>query len=172
VPIWKKFSAGCAEAEHHEAAEVELDRDETLNPPSLRETALHQAGHAMVARHLGYTSTWWVWAIPGSTDAWSGRNEVVGTIKTEHQRVIGLAGEIAVLLADQREIGPTELMPALKASEFTDLDSALTDGFDADDVALCHDIVTRHLPAIRSEAREQPDVATQVRRQKSRSFYN
>ena len=149
-----------------------MDRDETLNPPSLRETALHQAGHAMVARHLGYTSTWWVWAMPGESDAWSGRNEVVGTMKPEHQRIIGLAGEIAVLLADQRNIAPAELMQTLQANEFTGLDRELTSGFDIDDVTLCHDIVTKHLPAIRSEAREQPDVATQVRRQKSRSFYN
>ena len=149
-----------------------MSQDERIGRPELRLASIHQAGHAMVARHFGYTANWWVWESPEEADVWLGRTEVIGAPPAEHQRIIGLAGELAVLLTEDRNSSCAALRKALSELEMTDADRTRSQGFTDDDVAACRELVLANLPAIRSEARERPDVATQVRRQKSRSFYN
>ena len=153
-----------------------MGKDELLTELDLRQACIHAAGHAMLSRKLGYQSNWWVWADPAN-DAeqprWLSRHELIGQVQTAHRALIGLAGVLAVRLAEQREISAAELFESLRRNDIqlTDIDTELTGDFTLEQVAECCQLIQPLLPGIRQEARERPDVATQVKRAKSRQYY-
>ena len=146
-----------------------MNEDEALPGRSLQAASVHTAGHAMVSRRLGYHSSWWIWGEAGNH---SGRNELIGTPSAEHARLIALAGPAAEAIAAERGLDAAALYERLSSGTFLSPgDRAIVSDFSLEDVAACLNLLQPLLPDILAEAREQPDVATQVKRHKSRSYY-
>ena len=146
-----------------------MNEDEALPGRSLQAASVHTAGHAMVSRRLGYHSSWWVW---GEAEALRGRNELIGTPGAEHARLIALAGPAAEAIAADRGLTAAALHERLlKGTFMSPSDRAAAPDFSPEEVAACLALLEPMLTDILAEAREQPDVATQVKRHKSRSYY-
>ncbi len=146
-----------------------MNDDEALPGRTLRDACVHTAGHAMVSRRLGYHSSWWVW---GEEDGHSGRNELIGTPTPEHTRLIALAGPAAEAVAAERRLDAATLYERLGSDRLmTHSDQSAALDFTLEEVEACLTLLRPMLPDILAEAREQPDVATQVKRHKSRSYY-
>ncbi|MEM8767089.1 MAG: hypothetical protein AAGE43_06580 [Pseudomonadota bacterium] len=144
-----------------------MNEDEDLPGRTLKEACVHTAGHAMVSRRLGYHSSWWVWGEAGKL---CGRNELIGTPSPEHTRLIALAGPAAEAIAAERGLEADALHAGLNRL-MTPRDNSAAPEFTLAEVSACLDLLRPMLTDILAEAREQPDVATQVKRHKSRSYY-
>ena len=146
-----------------------MNEDEALPDRSLRSACIHVAGHAMASRRLGYHSSWWVWE---DGAGYAGRNELIGTPSEAHGRLIALAGAAAEAMVADRGIEAASLHERLsRESLMSDRDRAAVAAPSIEEVAACMELLTPMLTDLLAEAREQPDVATQVKRHKSRSYY-
>jgi hypothetical protein len=78
----------------------------------LHRTCVHEAAHLSVARRLGYEANRLVWRTEvtdwRARNLYTGRTYFFGNIDDECRRLIGLAGSLAELLDDDRDIEAVE----------------------------------------------------------------
>ncbi|UNK48850.1 hypothetical protein MNR01_14040 [Lysobacter sp. S4-A87] len=123
-------------------------------------TCIHEAGHASVARHLGCSAYWRIFALPEGTfnpeteHRWLGRTwSDAGALGMRAERKIGLAGVIAEHLFDEPDasalsiydyIGDEILMPSLS-------DWDMMAGYSYRDLWETVRLVRKLMPRIRAE---------------------
>jgi len=115
---------------------------------------IHEAGHAVVARSLGFFPTWRVTAsdpsTPGRRSDFEGQTSFVGELTQMQRKMIGLAGPIAEILLGtppQRIARPTldsEVADIIGTTyELSQADAAMAGDYTRHDVSDCCALVLR-----------------------------
>jgi hypothetical protein len=117
-------------------------------------TCLHEYAHLAVARHFGACGFVTVRAVPGAAAGFAGRLQMFGELGDAEWRVVALAGALAEFHDDDPTLGTDAARLRLVADPelLCGVDAELAQGFGADDVRRCLEILRVHWTSIEGDA--------------------
>jgi hypothetical protein len=110
--------------------------DAEVSAIELRNAAIHEAAHAVIARHLGHIATPEIHRTPDPTDSdkiWIGSTTLYSKVGSYDDRLISLAGLIAEEVSTCPDIDADEIFDALDggAIELSSTDAQGAGSYDA-----------------------------------------
>lgn len=138
---------------------------EEIRAHDLLRTSIHEAAHVVVAQHFGVPAQAYVVLIPDEPNLLERKTSVGrtfhGNVTKSERKMIGLAGEVAVLLLGDPDLVPSAVVEHLEfETSVSESDRDAIGEFDEEDIVRCIEVLRdgwHEIETIAAELRERAE---------------